>query len=411
MINKRNNIILLLPVMLFSLCLNAQFRYIAALDSVKETGFYSIAITPELSSYLKTDLSDLRIIDEKKQQIPFILDRPYERRTHHHLLFDQKIISKITTVSNTILQIENPGKEELSNLIFELKSAAAERIASLSGSDNNKDWFVILDNVLLQKSDEYTDTSHQQRINFPASTYRYFKLTVYNNKKEQLNILKASSSMAIASIDTIQPFFENPQPKFSQIDNGIYSLVKIMSYRPYQISMIRPVITKPWLYKRQVKIFTKIKNSLAETWFSQPHHSLTITSDEFSGFGIPVIQADTLYLIIENGDNPPLRLSSISTGIINRTIIAYLEKDQSYTLLLDNPKASTPAYDLEHFKDRIPRHSSLNVKKISALPQTRPVPEQKEIYKKWIWPVIILVIALLSFMTWKLTADMKKRID
>jgi hypothetical protein len=408
MIQKGSNIYLFILALLLNLSSIAQFRYTASLDPVKESGFYSIAITPVLSSYLKTDLSDLRIVDDKKMHVPFIIDRPYERRTHHALFFDQKIISKTNTDSTTILLIENPGKEKASNLVLELKSAAAERIGTLSGSDDRKNWFIILDSLLLQQSTVYDDTSRHQQINFPASTYRYFKLTVYNNKKEPLNIITASSAMQVSSIDTLPPYINNPRPKFLQADSGSYSMVKIISDRPFQTSMIRLVISNPSFYKRKAKLFPRLKNSLAATWFNTNQAGITISSDHYSGHGIPMIKSDTLYLIIENGDNPPLHISSIETGVINRNIIAFLEKDKSYALVMDDPAATAPVYDLEHFKDRIPRHSSINIKEISALP-IETASTQKQAYKRWIWPVIILLLVLLSFMTWKLIADMKKR--
>lgn len=407
MIQKRSRIIFLISSTLISLCLNAQFRYSASLDSVRQTGFYSIAVTPELSSYLKPDLGDLRITDEKKEWVPFIIESPFHKRSHATVVVDQKIILKENKDRETVLVIENNEKLELSDFVFELKNAAAERTGSLSGSDDNKNWYVILDSLLLRKSDEYSETSHRQRINFPASTYRYFKLKVYNNKREALNILNAGSTGPVSLIDALPPFFINPEPSLLQIDSSNYSLIKIMLDRPYQINMLRPVITKPWLYKRQAKLFTQIKNSLSESWYSHPNHNITISSDEFDGHSFPVLKSDTLYLLIENGDNPPLHISSIETGVINRNVIAFLEKGKSYTLLLDNPAATAPVYDLEHFKDRIPSHSSINVKQISALP-AEPVALQKQPFKKWIWPSIILVIVLLSFMTWKLTSDMKK---
>jgi hypothetical protein len=408
MIQKGGKIIFLISSTLISLCLNAQFKYSASLDSVRQTGFYSIAITPELSSYLKPNLSDLRIVDEKKEWVPFIIEKPFHKRSHATVIVDQNIILKENNDRETVLVIENNEKLELSDFIFELKNAAAERTGSLSGSDDYKNWYVILDSLLLRKSDEYSDTSHRQRINFPASTYQYFKLKVYNNKKEALNILNAGSTGPVSLIDSIPPFFINPETSLLQTDSSSYSLVKIILDRPYQINMLRPVITKPWLYKRQAKLFTQIKNSLSETWYSHPNYAITISSDEFDGHFFPILKSDTLYLLIENGDNPPLHISSIETRVINRNIIAFLEKDKSYALVMDDPAAIAPVYDLEHFKDRIPRHSSINIKEISALP-IETAATQKQAYKRWIWPVIILLLVLLSFMTWKLTADMKKR--
>ena len=112
MTRKKANILLAIVIFL-SLGAGAQFRYTALLDTVKATGFYTISITPELSSYLKTDLSDLRIVDEKKQPVAFIIDIPLPGQQFDPVLFDHKIIKKETIDSKTILVIENQGKDEL----------------------------------------------------------------------------------------------------------------------------------------------------------------------------------------------------------------------------------------------------------------------------------------------------------
>lgn len=216
--------ILLAVVLFLSLCSRAQYRYTALLDTVKATGFYNISITPELSSYLKNDLSDLRIVDDKKQPVPFFIDMAYSGQEIETALFDQKITKKETWDENTVLVVENERKIELSNFIIQLKSAAAERTASLSGSNDSIHWFVILDSLLLHKSGEYDDASHSQRINFPASDYKYFRFIIYNGKKEPLNILKVSAYNAGSPFNITDYNFRNPSPVISQTDSGGYSL-------------------------------------------------------------------------------------------------------------------------------------------------------------------------------------------
>ena len=410
MTRKKTNI-LLVAVIFLSLHSGAQFRYTALLDTVKATGFYNIPITPELSSYLKTDLSDLRIVDEKKQPVAFITDIPYKRYVIHAVLFDQKIVKKETVDTKTILVIENTGKSKLSNFIIELKSAAAERTASLSGSDDNANWFAILDSLLLHKSGEYDNSSHSQRINFPQGNYKYFKLTINNDKKEPLNILKVTSSDISSVIDINQFFFDNPRPSFSRTDSGGYSLIKIINDRPFHISTIKLSITGPWLYKRQAKLFSEIKPGLSETWNSNGHAAFNISSDEFSTHSIPFLKSKAFYLLIENGDNPPLKIGSVTTGQVKRRVIAQLEKGRSYSLLLDNSGAMAPDYDLQHFRDRMTDNSVINIKNIIALPQQEAIPAKKQVDKRWIWPVIILLILLLAILAWKLAADMKRTKD
>jgi len=409
MTRKKANILLAIVIFL-SLGAGAQFRYTALLDKVKATGFYTISITPELSSYLKTDLSDLRIVDEKKQPVPFIIDIPAGRKVIDPVLYDQKIITKENKETKTILVIENEGEKEISDFVIELKSAAAERTASLSGSDDNANWFAILDSLLLHKSSEYNNASHSQRINFPTGNYKFFRLIINNGKKAPLNILNARSHDINSPYDTPEFNFVNPTPSFSATDSSGYSLIKIVNDRPYHIGTFKLAISGPWLFKRQAKLFTEIKSGLQQTWNSQSHATITLSSDEFSGYPITFLKSTVFYLLIENGDNPPLKIDSISTELVKRCVIAQLENGRTYSLLLDNPEATAPDYDLQHFRDRIPESSAINIKNIIALPQ-ETIPAKKQADKWWIWPVIILVLLLLSILAWKLTTDMKRTRD
>ena len=187
------------------------------------------------------------------------------------------------------------------------------------------------------KSGEYDKASHSQRINFPPGNYKYFKLTVYNGKKEPLNVLSLKSSGGSSPFDIPGFVAINPQPAFSQMDSGGYSIIKITTNRPYHIDKIKPVINGSMFYKRQAKLFTEIKPGLKETWNNQSLASFTLSSDQFSGYTIPLFKSAIFCLLIENGDNPPLKIDSISTEQINKRIIAELAKGKTYSLLLDNP--------------------------------------------------------------------------
>ena len=69
---KRNSA----TILIILCCLFAraqQFNYRSTLDSIASSGFYTITITPELSAHLKTDLSDLRVVNNRDQWIPHII--------------------------------------------------------------------------------------------------------------------------------------------------------------------------------------------------------------------------------------------------------------------------------------------------------------------------------------------------
>src|SRR5258708_684172 len=51
----------------------SSFAYQAALDTIKQSGFYKITLQPDLLAKCREDLSDLRIVDKEGKFIPYVL--------------------------------------------------------------------------------------------------------------------------------------------------------------------------------------------------------------------------------------------------------------------------------------------------------------------------------------------------
>lgn len=134
----------------------------------------------------------------------------------------------------------------------------------------------------------------------------------------------------------------------------------------------------------------------------------TISSAERPFYPLPYFNDKEFFIKIYNGDNPPLRLSRLSTSQEIREIISYLAKDESYSLLMGNPKASAPSYDLDNFKDSIP--SNVPSLQFSAVQENaRSIVDEETESNIFLWMIIAGVLALLGFFTWNLTKELKKR--
>ena len=78
---------------LISLCSSAQttgYRFYTQLDSVKSNGFYNIEFTPEINARLKTDYSDVRIVNESGKWVPHILHNPSSEIVSDAIIFSLK---------------------------------------------------------------------------------------------------------------------------------------------------------------------------------------------------------------------------------------------------------------------------------------------------------------------------------
>ncbi len=165
----------------------SNFFYKAPLETIHQSGFYNIALTPGIIAKCKNELEDVRIKDDNNQEVPYILyteaARPNEESfIEFPLSYDE---NRSAIILNNILP------NSISKLFLLIKNSEAQRIAMLSGSDDEVHWFIIKENIVLQN--EYTAGSDAfvQSVSFPPSSYKYFRITMPGKNILPLNIIKA----------------------------------------------------------------------------------------------------------------------------------------------------------------------------------------------------------------------------
>src|SRR5438105_4380274 len=91
-------------------------------DSVVKEGFYNIVLQPEIGAKLKSDFSDIRILDSENYEVPYIqkTEEPYFTATRFK---EYPVVSKeIIENCCTKLTIKNPGKKPINNICLILKN-------------------------------------------------------------------------------------------------------------------------------------------------------------------------------------------------------------------------------------------------------------------------------------------------
>lgn len=385
------------------------FNYKWKLDSVKQSGFHSIQISPELSRFLRADFNDLRIVDESNRNVPHIMRA--SGMNWVELLFKEfPVLSNTVTDSfQSVLTISNPTSQPVTELKIFLRNSSVSRPASLSGSNDNKTWYIIDDQLQLNRSFETIKDQNIQELSFPVSNYKYFKLVVDNLDNDPLNILKIGSYQSI-EYKSINPYLQNPHPTIKQKDSAKESFVEIVWSSDFHVDKLRFNIDAPKFYNRNVRIYLpKVKDG-SLTGFGDPIGFFTVKSGTENSVDFPRIKTDKLYCVIENGDNPPLQIKEVVADQVSFSAIAYLEKDKSYSLLLDDALAIAPNYDLSAFRDSIPLNGELLT--VTGSPERmKPISikHEKDNNRWWIWPALAVLILSLGFLTYRLVQDMKKR--
>jgi hypothetical protein len=400
MLNIKTNSLLLLG---FFCCffLNAQtFKNKATIEPVAQTGFYAISITPELSSYVKTDFRDLRIVDDKGNAVPYIIKKiiPHIQPAEFEAL--NIVSNEIADSGRNSIIIESNVHEKISDLFIKIKNTSTSRMIDLSGSDDKQHWFSVSENIMLERRFVTDDDNYIEKIAFPLSSYQYYKITIYNGKNDPLNVLQVGNYIGKKNTDAVS-LVENPPLTFEQKDSSDhFSYIKIKNPERFHVGHITVHLKSPKYFKRDIDIISA-ENGIG---------SFTISSDSVFQFYLPAINDSVFKIRINNGDNPPLAVTAIATAQDSNKAIAYLQANTHYTLELNNDSVSAPHYDLQNFKDSISFDAP--ELKLSAIQQTEMQTQKiatNPFQQWWMWPVIILVLLTLVMFTVRLLKDVEKK--
>ncbi len=415
---NKQSIMLVFCFVCFAKSKAQNYTYSAALDTVKKSGFYKINITPQLSAHIKTDFTDIRIADEKGKWIPHLIKNSLPLFEPFSFTEFPLLTNKVNDSGKSILIVESntnkKNKENISKNISEIilfiKNASVSRNASISGSNDKNKWFIIKENILVENNYETNDNYFVTSIKFSKSDYRYFKIIIENDKADPLNVIKVGSYNYPINDNIVNDFFTNPAPVYSQNDssNG-KSYIKIKNNEAYHINKLQIRTGGVKFFKRSANIYAA-KNDSTENEIG--YNSLLTFEISSAGpyeFYIKNFKAKYLYLVIDNEDNPPLQIKNVETQQRITKVIAYLEKDKKYFLLLDNAAAAKPDYDLEIFKDSIPAAiDTIGFGMLQNISASVIAAQKSNNNKWWLWPSIIIALSMLGFLTYKLLGEIKK---
>jgi hypothetical protein len=393
---------LLLTVNLFSQCYQWQSE-IAAFDS---TGFYKIDLPPEVVAKLNINFSDIRIIENEKKEIPYFIQKePFS--VTKRVFKEYQIIDKIKWKNGaTVLVVENKDKDTINNIQLQIKNFDVRKHLEVAASDDYVNWYTIKENYTFRSADGKHTTSEVKSLNFPYTDYRYYRIIIYDWFSLPINVLK------VGYYDTYQEqgkFKQLPVPQLNRLDSieTKQTYIKVnFEETPYLDKLIFKV-GQPAYFYRNAKICLKKEDKKGRMYFETIESIILNSNSELTLYYADFAYKE-FYLIIDNEDNPPLENVQIEAYQLNRYLIAHLESEKKYKLVIENEKInSKPNYDIAYFKDRIgadiPVISTGAIEPIHY--QSKKLVSSSTI---WIWLAIGGVALLLGFMSYKMISEMEK---
>lgn len=387
------------------------------INPVNEDGLYRIRIPQHIRSYATQDLRDFRIWDVKGNQVPYFVQPASDyKRTKVSDFTEFPIISSARITDSTATYIfKNPYKtiEKAVLLIANYQGSKGYR---LEGSNDQEQWFGIVNNGQLNQLNHPTETSVYKEINFPVCAYPFLKIVFDDRRSLPINLLKVG--MAKTEIQTIVPITMEkiPVKTIDYLEKDKKTQIHIVFERPEVIEQIRMAITAPDLYSRNAEFYTLKEEEVkrrTETYRAYLAN-FSIRSDKDLVFDITTSIEKEFYLEIDNKDNPKLQISDLQFLQAPVYLVADLKKGSTYKVTAGNETLGFPDYDI--FDATSITKTELPIAEINNVAYAQPTKKVKSETAFWqqswfMWLCIGLAAVMISYFALNLLKDLNKNKD
>jgi hypothetical protein len=382
-----------------------------SLPKFQSKGFHQIVIAPTIAAKSTSNLSDLRLFDDQKIEVPFMLRKDFERKQHHsfnaHRIVSESKVGKYAT--EVILQ--NQSGRPINNLSVFLNNAEVSKEIIISGSYDQKQWYAVKQCYNLSGIAGNNSVMELNTIYFPLSDYPYFKIHFNDKYTLPVKVLKVgyySDSLSFGNEISL------PKPHIIRTEKSSEHLtcVQLNFDGYYAIDIINLKISAPTLYRRNVSVYALKNDSLKTEKILLQQTTLTpVASNRIL---LDEVYEKQLILEIENDNNPLLSITEIDCSQMAQYLIAYIEKPGNYSLQFGNKNIAPPVYDLTFFNHLIPaKMPVIETAGLSIIKHpTQPVKRKVEPFfynkKFFLWTVIVVVALLLMLLSSKMLNEMNK---
>ena len=331
-------------------------RWSAEVAPVPTAGLHAIDLSAELLGCSRGDLGDIRLLDSTGAETPYVIQRvmapPRKERFVPFTLLRNEALRH-----STAIELERPEDSTVDALHIWIRPVQVEKRVRITGSDDREQWYMVKDEQVAAQGAR-GDPPHQVLdIPIPRSDYRYLRISINDSLTAPLRIL------GVGRFERDDP----PEPRygaasrlaFTQHDSLGITTLRIERSTPMLVGRLRYAVTDTGLYRRNGRVAqwrwvesgrkpAKKKVRFADTvgWFS-------IGSDLPRVMDAGYFRADCFDVVIENGNDAPLRFTELVADAQQHVLIAPLKEGMRYTLRTGNDTLASPRYDLAHFADKL----------------------------------------------------------
>jgi hypothetical protein len=397
-------IIVFVLVILQVQCLAQQktFNYRRKVNSIQQEGWYTIQLPPDVFAHCARDFRDFRLYtinDTDTLEAPYLL----KKRTTEVKRIEVELSAINRSKKDGVLFItfELSPEQKVNFIDLEFEETNYFAFVRIEGSQDNKEWFDIVDKERILSLHNANDAYEYNVVNFPVTNYKYLRVSVTSDTR--LTFRRASfrnqeiKKGTFTNIPSHWVARQDKKAKQTIVD------INLDHYRP--VSDLTVEISNDKDYYRALRIDRLADSIQTQKGWIKNYQTVNegyLTSFRPNEFSMDNELTSKLQLTINNYDNQPLTIKSITVAGPVIELLTFLKPGDTY-LLYGNRFIDFPSYDITYFEEKIPEtlpHLQLAQEENIAA----PVEKTSALFesKYWLWAIMALVIGVLGFFTLKM---------
>lgn len=387
------------------------FNFYREITEASASSYYKIKLDNEIlgkSNYAFNDFRIFRVDENDTIETPYLLN--WNKANYEYVKQYENIINRAYKANNaSYYTLKINERREINEINLEVAESNFDKILTLEGSDDNKNWKTIKENIRIVgfalNDFKYT------KINFPVSSYAYYRISVNDKNSKRISIDQAYTAYnrnVIKKENYIKDTYivrkeikktEKPKPTESFVAEA-YTQIKItLPYKACVNSISLKCREKNLDFYRQIAIYDKKGKELYFGNFTN------LTENGVNIYEFEETNLNELLIKIFNKDNEALPGVDIKVNGSEAYLLSKLEPEEKYLLAYSGRKNMNQGnYDLHYFSDKMERTSkAIDLKNEQVIKHEKPKKKESIISdQKWLWVTLIGLVLLLGAFAYSL---------
>jgi hypothetical protein len=380
------------------------YNYKRALRITQENIWYKVTLPDEIFSKLRNDLADLRlygIAGGDTIEAPYILEVDSAHLISRKINF--KIINTSFNKDGYYYTFEIREKDIVNQVDLTFNDENFDWQVDFEGSNDQKNWFTLLENYRILSIRNSLTEFDFTIVKLPDTRFHFIRMRIRTNKDPQLitaSVFKNVYERSTMKLLPVKSFQSSEVKKNKQtiIDIALQHFVPVSTIKVHvadTIDFYRPISIQFLADSFQVKERWHYNYQLLSTG--------TLNSTDSTVFRFQSTLMQHLRFIINNQDNAPLTVDSISVFGYEHHLLGRFDKPATYYLAYGNENAERPIYDITNYRNMIPQVTGyLQPLKEQVIEKTDNSMQPLFKNKLWLWLVISVMVFLLGWFSLKM---------